>query len=239
VLQAVALLAAGLAAPVHAQSSRFSGELALSSQLVDQGIAITAGEPVLQGAVSWMAPGGWSLGVAGGVEARSPGTPVFALARVSHAWAPSADWLAQASLLYYDYRGEGRAAQPDRTHANLYFTYRDTLTFGVSAIHPAGDHPRRVLGAADAEIGWPLGRHLSLSAGAGIAQALVVGYRGGYYGYRYERVEAYRYGSLGLAWNRGPWRLEVQRTTNSLGSRGGYYGAGTPSDWLATLGWSF
>lgn len=234
-----ALLVASLAVPAHAQSSHFGGEVALASQLVDQGIAITADEPVLQGAVSWMAPGGWSLGVAGGVEARSPGTPVFALARVSRAWTPSADWLAQASLLYYDYRSSGRAAAPDRVHANVYFTWRDTLTFGVSAIHPAGDHPRRVLGTADAEIGWPLGRHLSLSAGAGFGQALVTGYRGGYYRYRYERVEAYRYGNLGLAWNDGPWRLQVDRTASSLGGRGAYYGVGTPSDWVATLAWSF
>jgi uncharacterized protein (TIGR02001 family) len=234
-LLAAGWLLAGLAAPAHAQSSRFGGEVALASQLVDQGIAITADEPVLQGAVSWMAPGGWSFGVAGGVEARSPGTPVFTLARASHAWTPSADWLVQASLLYYDYRSRGRAAAPDRMHANLYFTWRDTLTFGVSAIHPAGDHPRRVLGAADAEIGWPLGRHFTLSAGAGVAQALVV--RG--YHYRYERVEGYRYGNLGLAWNEGPWRLQVDRTANSLGARGAYSGAGTPSDWVATLAWSF
>lgn len=223
-------------APAHAQTPRFGGEVALSSQLVDQGIALTADEPVLQGAVSWTAPAGWSFGVAGGVEARSPGTGVFTLARASRAWTPSADWLAQASLLYYDYRSSaGRATTPDRMHANLYFTWRDTLTFGVSAIRPAGDHPRRVLGAADAEIAWPLGRHFTLSAGAGVAQALVVRGRR----YRYERVEGYRYGNLGLAWNGGPWRLEIDRTANTLPARDAYYGAGTPSDWVATLAWSF
>jgi len=239
-LAAAAIALAGLSTPAHAQSSRFSGDLALSSPLVDQGLAITGATPVLQGAVSWASPGGWSAGLATGVEIRSPGTPVMALARVSRAWVPSGDWLVQASLLYYDYRGERGDVIPDRAHANVYFTWRDTLTFGVSAIRVDRGHAQRMLGAADAELVWPLGERLSLSAGAGVAQALVVTrYTYGHWDYVYERGKVYGYGNVGLAWRQGPWTLQLDRTRTSLGSDGAYAGTRQPADWVATVAWSF
>src|SRR3546814_2236263 len=78
-----ATVLACLSAPLHAQSWPFSGEVALSSQLVDRGLAISPATPILQGSASWMSPGGWSMGLAGGVELRSPGQPVVVLGRVS------------------------------------------------------------------------------------------------------------------------------------------------------------
>jgi hypothetical protein len=231
-----------LPAMVNAQS-RVDGKIALSSQLVDRGLAITPATPILQGAVSWASSSGWSLGAAGAVETGSPGTPVMALARVSRAWAPSAEWQAQASLLYYDYRA---TAMPDRLDANLYFTYRDLVSFGVSAIRIDNPRaPRRLAGAADATLSWPIARHLSLSAGAGIGQATITtyGYRrppslyGAARAYRYDHVRSYAYGSLGVAWSDGPWRLQVDRNMNSLGDRR-VYGARAPG-WVATLSWAF
>lgn len=241
VLAAVAAQAC-LPAAVHAQS-RVDGKIALSSQLVDRGLAITPTTPILQGAVSWTSPTGWSLGAASAVETRSPGTPVMALARVSRAWAPSAEWQAQASLLYYDYRGSG---MPDRLDANLYFTYRDLLSLGVSAIRVDNPRaPRRVTGAADATLNWPVASHLSLSAGVGIGQATITTYgrrRPPYHSgagrtYRYDQVRVYGYGSLGLAWSHGPWRLQVDRNMDSLGDRR-VYGARAPG-WVATLSRAF
>jgi hypothetical protein len=231
-----------LPAMVNAQS-RVDGKIALSSQLVDRGLAITPATPILQGAVSWASSSGWSLGAAGAVETGSPGTPVMALARVSRAWAPSAEWQAQASLLYYDYRA---TAMPDRLDANLYFTYRDLVSFGVSAIRIDNPRaPRRLAGAADATLSWPIARHLSLSAGAGIGQATITtyGYRrppspyGAARAYRYDHVRSYAYGSLGVAWSDGPWRLQVDRNMNSLGDRR-VYGARAPG-WVATLSRAF
>src|SRR3569623_370236 len=72
----LAFAQACLPAAAHAQS-RLDGKIALSSQLVDRGLAITPATPILQGAVSWASPAGWSLGVAAAVETRSPGTPVM------------------------------------------------------------------------------------------------------------------------------------------------------------------
>lgn len=239
---AAAAAQACLPAAVHAQS-RLDGKIALSSQLVDRGLAITPATPILQGALSWASPAGWSLGVAGAVETRSPGTPVITLARVSRAWSPSAEWQAQASLLYYDYRA---SRMPDRLDANLYVTYRDLLSFGVSAMRVDNPRaPRRVTGAADATLSWPVAQHLSLSAGAGIGQATITTYRprrppypyGAQRSYRYDHVRSYGYGSLGLAWSDGPWRLQVDRNMNSLGDRR-VYGARAPG-WVATLSRAF
>src|SRR3546814_19718730 len=86
----------------------------LSSQLVDRGLAISPATPIVQGSVSWMSPGGWSMGLAGGVELRSPGQPVVVLGRVSRFWSISDDWLAHASLLYYDYRAQRYRGIPDQ-----------------------------------------------------------------------------------------------------------------------------
>lgn len=236
-LLAAAVVLACLAAPLRAQSSRIGGEVALASQLVDQGLAITPTTPVLQGAIAWTSPNGWSLGLAGGMEIRSPGRPVVALARVSRSWTLSDDWRAQASLLYYDYR---RSRIPDRADANLSFAYRDIVTFGFSAVRVGGSGNRRLRGAADMAASWPLTQHLSLSAGAGVAQTAVR--RGGYYrqypGPGHDHVLLYGYGNLGLAWTDGPWRLQMDRTMNSLGQRRAY-GSRAPSDWVATLSRSF
>lgn len=234
-------MAASLSAPLHAQSSGLGGEVALASQLVDRGLAITPATPILQGSVSWASPKGWSLGLAGAVELRSPGRPVVALSRVSRFWALSSDWQAQANLLYYDYRAERSRDIPDHVDASLYFAYRDTLTFGLSAIRVSGDQDRHLLGAADLGVSWPLTRHVSLSAGAGIAQAAVASYGSGWYhhhGYQLYHIQLYGYGHLGLAWSDGPWHLQLGRNMSSLGERRAY-GTHASSSWVATLSWSF
>src|SRR3546814_13618297 len=100
--------------------------------MVVRGLAISPATPIVQGSVSWMSPGGWSMGLAGGVELRSPGQPVVVLGRVSRFWSISDDRLAHASLLYYDYRAERYRGIPDRAEANLYIHSRATLSGGVS-----------------------------------------------------------------------------------------------------------
>lgn len=223
--------------PLHAQQRQVGGELALASQLVDRGLAITPATPVLQGAVSWMSPGGWSFGLAGGVALRSPDRPVLLLARASRSWALSADWLAQGSLVYYDYR----SAIPDRVDASVSITYRDMLTVGFSALRADGQAGQRLLGAADLAVSYPLARRVSLSAGAGVAQVAAGHYGPGsapYPAYGYHPVRRYGYGSLGLAWGDGPLRLRVDRHMNSLGERQ-VYGTRASADWVATLSWAF
>jgi hypothetical protein len=247
-LVAIAMLAV-VAAPARAQSGRWGGELVLASQLVDQGLAITPATAVLQGAVSWNAPAGWSLGLAGAVEARSPGDPVLLLASASRSWRFGNDWLAQAGLHHYDYRSGAPAAIPDRTSATVSFLYRDALAVGVAAIHARGAPRQHLLGAADVQASLPLAARWSLVAGAGVAQAAVgarnppphPGYGLGHaptYGDYGSRVRWYRFASLGLSWSDGPFRLRLDRHANSLGGRPAY-GARTPPRWVATASWNF
>src|SRR3546814_12596635 len=100
-------------------------------------------------------------------------------------------------------------------------------------MRPSGDQARRLLGAADVEVSDPLARHLSLTAGAGIAQASAGSYR--YGGYRYgpknarDRAQLYGYGTLGLAWNDGALSLKLDRNMKSQGDRR-LYGHPAPSD---------
>lgn len=232
---------ASLPAPLLAQS-RFGGTAALSSQLVDRGLAITPETPVMQGSLSWTSPRGWSAGVAAGVEARSPGRPVIAVARASRAWVPAADWTVQANFLHYHYGGQG-SRMPDRSEAGASLAWRDTVMIGLSAIRVSGHPGQRWLGAADAGASWPLTERLSLTAGAGVAQTVVRGYRAyghgyGYGQYAYTYLRRYGYGNAGLAWSGGPWRLQVDRYRNSLGGQRAYGAADAP-DWVATLSWSF
>lgn len=229
----------------HAQS-RVDGELALASRLVDRGLPVSAATPILQGSLSWVAGPGWSFALAGAVELRSPGRPVLVLGRATRTWSLSGDWLAQASVLHYDHRGTQGAAIPDRTDASVYFVYRDLLSVGVSAMHPDTGDGGGVLGAADAELNLPLSRALSLSAGAGVAEVVVAAYsRGGYNGHDgygadpgRTRIRRYGFGSLGLDWHQGPWRVGLDRHFNSLGSRR-VYGGQTPPQWVVTGTWSF
>jgi len=239
-------MAAGLSASVHAESSQVSGQVALASQLVDRGLAITPATPILQGSVSWSPSTRWSLGLAAGAEVRSPDSPVITLARVSHDWAPAGDWHARVSLLYYDYGTSSRAYAADRVDASLYFTYRDVLTFSLSAMRPVGEGNDRLLGAADLDVRWPLAQHVSLSAGAGIAQTSGSPYDGspygqdGYrsYGDRHDQLRLYGYGQLGLAWSNGPWHLELDRVVSSLATQQ-TRDSRASSRWVATLSWSF
>lgn len=257
----MALLALGTCLPwgLHAQSTGFRGAVALSSQLVDRGQAITPDTPILQGAASWTSPGGWSLGLLAGTELRTPGHLAEASAQASRYWPLSGAWQMQTDLLYYRYSGSGRMRSFDRAEAGVHWMYRDVLTFGLSAVRVLGMEDRRVRGAADLDFHWPLPGHFYLSAGAGIAQAPAGTYRA--YGhadrchgpespgscgayeyanpyYRHGSAGSYRYGHAGLIWAMGDWRAELQRiVTDPDVPR--QRGAPRAAPWVATVSWSF
>ncbi len=232
----------GLSPALDAQSTTFNGTVALSSQLVDRGQAITGNTPIVQGAASWTFPAGWSLGLSGGAAVRSPGRLAEALVQGSRHWTLSNDWQMQASLLYYRYSSGNRGGTSDRAETGLNWTYRDVLTLGVSAIYVLGAEGHRPRGAADLSLHWPLAEHLSLSAGAGVAQSLAASYRP----YRYDQARSYRpdraglsnYGHVGLLWTQGPWRIELDRIMADPETRRQRYYLGA-SPWVATISRSF
>jgi uncharacterized protein (TIGR02001 family) len=230
--------------PLYAQSNNFSGAVALSSQLVDRGLAVTPPTPSLQAAVSWTSPAGWSFGLSASTEVRSPGHVTETVAQASRYWSLSSDWQMQASALYYDYPGNARGRVFDRTETGVNWIYRDVLTLGISAVWPTGsggNHQPR--GAADVDVHWPLPWHLSISAGAGVAQPLLGAYSlygsgQNSYGYVYEHPSVYGYGHAGLTWSNGPWRAELDRIVTDPGSRR-QWGSLAASPWVGTMSWSF
>jgi hypothetical protein len=224
--------------PIHAQSSGLNGVVALSSQLIDRGVAIAPATPTLQGAVSWVSASGWSLGLSGSSEVRSPGHIVEAVAQASRSWSLSDDWQMQANLLYY----KARMSTYDRTELGVGWIYRDVLTFNLSAarvLHNSHQSPRA---AADLSLHWPLAWHFSFSAGVGVAQSLVADansqghVRGAPYGYH--PMNHYAYGHAGLLWEHGPWQMELDRITTDPDLRR-QRGNLSASPWVAAISRSF
>lgn len=230
------LLVAWFSPPLNAQSSPVSGVAGVSSQLIDRGVASSPATPILQGAVSWTSPTGWSLGLSGSTELRSPGKTSEAVAQASHYWSLSSDWQFRAGLLYYGYFGDAHTKVYDRTETGVTWIYRDMLTFGLSAIFVVGAGDSQPKGAADVNFLWPLAWHFSLSAGAGVAESLDSRYS------RYSRHESghdglYGYGQAGLRWGHGPLRLALDRIMSSQGRQP--QGGLRASPWVATISWSF
>jgi uncharacterized protein (TIGR02001 family) len=222
------LLGAPWGAP-RAQSSSFGGVVALSNQLVDRGLAVTPKTPVVQGALSWTTPSGWSLGLSASSETRSPGQVVEALVQASYAWSLSSDWQMQANLLYYRYGNDSHWEMYDRVELGASWIYRDVITLGVSAarlVHAGGNGPR---GAADIGFRWPLKWKLSVSAGVGTAQYLILPYNRDY--------PRYQYGHAGLIWDNERWRVELTHIVTEHAPRP----AGSPSvsPWSATVSRTF
>ncbi len=235
-------IAALLCTPLHAQSTTFNGAAGLSSGLFDRGQAITGNTPILQGAASLTSAGGWSLGLSGSTEVRSPGRIVEALVQASRDWSLSSDWQMQANLLYYRYPGESGSKASDRAEAGANWTYRDVLTFAVSAIYVFGAKDHQPRGAADLDFHWPLAWHFSLSAGVGVAQSLTAPYtpyRNGYASYGdFDRTGLHGYGHAGLLWGNGPWRIELDRIVADEGTQRQWAALGA-SPWVATISRSF
>ena len=226
---AVALLLGTPWHAAHAQSSSFGGAVALSNQLVDRGLAVTPKTPVLQGALSWTTPSGWSLGLSASSETRSPGQIVETLAQASYAWTLSTDWQMQTSLLYYRYGNDSHWTMYDRVEVAANWIYRDVLTLGVSEaylVHTGGRGPR---GAADIGFRWPLAWKLAVSAGVGTAQYLIPPY-----GHEYPR---YQYGHLGLVWENEHWRVELNHIETQHEPRPAR--SPTVSPWNATVSRTF
>jgi hypothetical protein len=217
---------------VPAHAGDLGGSASLASQLVDRGLAITSPTPVLQGGVAWTTPSGWSLGLSGGIELRSPGHVAESVARVAHAWTLSGNWRMQADMVYYHYAGRLHASVYE---PGVYWVYRDVLTFGLSIVHVAGANEHGPHPAADLNFRWPLAGGFSLSGGLGIARYAVP-----YDSPRNERYRMgyYRYGEAGLLWRHGPWQAEIDRVAIDSGSRR-YLRRYAASPWLVILSRSF
>lgn len=225
------LLAAMLCPALAAKAADLGGAVAINSQLVDRGIAITSRTPVVQGSVYWAPAAGWSLDLSAAVETRSPEQLLESGIALSRHWTLSDRWQAQASLSYYRYRYavDDKEWDVERTEASVGWTYRDMLTFSLSASRMPGGG--RVYGAADVTVQHSLSEHFALSGGLGMAQPP-----------RFDDGQArsghYRYGHAGLIWSRGSWSIELDRVATSANVPRPW-GGPRVSPWVATLSVAF
>ena len=234
-------------APLHAQSNTLSGAVAVSSQLIDRGLAVSPVTPILQGNVTWTSASGWMLGLSAATETRSPGHGSEAMAQVAHYWSLSDDWRMQAGVVYYGYPGNSQGRSFDRVETGVNWMYRDVLSIGLAAItltHGSDHSPR---GAADIDFHWPLPQNFAFSAGLGVAQPLTgsdggywsYGYHGPYSWYTYHPARMrpyYGYGHVGLSWGYASWRVELERVFTDPDIR---RQSSAAAPWVATISWSF
>lgn len=233
--RAFLLFAALAAQPGAAIADDWTATVAVSSQLVDRGIPVSAPGPVAQGAVNAFTSSGWSFGASVSYQTQPIGRFSEALLQGAKAWRIDDDWQVQATALYYRYPNNPAWRAFERVELGGTVIFRDVLTVGLSAaerLHGGGS-PRAAL---DVGLRWPLTDHLSLAAGAGVARYLVAPYH--YYdGRRYGTGSGhYTYGNAGLAWSDGAWRVELLRVTANRDRRPFEREA---SPWLATVARSF
>jgi hypothetical protein len=185
---------------VAAQPLRWQGQVALASELTDRGLSVFARRPTLQADLH-VARGRWALGAAISAGLGGQGRDGRVLARLAHYRPLSDDWQVEGGLGYYAYTGDAYARAFDRAEASAGASYRDLLAFSVSALDVRGWRGRRggLQWAFDAGARWPLGGPWSLTASLGQADLMS----------RPDR--RYRYGGLGMAWQAGAWRVELNR----------------------------
>ena len=197
-MAAVAL--AGSAGSAAAQPLQWQGQLALASELTDRGLSVYPRRPTLQ-ADGQVARGHWSLAAAASTDLSSNGRHRV-LARVSHYRSLSDDWQLDAGIGWYGYPGDRWARIYDRTEAGIGLGFRDLLSLNLTAIDYHRAWPGRCGGlqwALEAGARWPLGDAWSLTASLGQADLPP------------QPDRRYRYGGVGLAWQRADWRVEINR----------------------------
>jgi hypothetical protein len=193
---AMLALAAGAAA---AQPLQWQGQLALESELTDRGISVYPRRPTLQ-ADGQVARGRWSLAAAISTDV-SGRAEHRVLARLSHYRSLSDDWQLDAGIGWYGYPGTSWARAYDRTEAGVGLGFRDLLSLNLTAIDYRVWPGRRagLQWALEVGLRWPLGDAWSLTASLGQADLPP------------QPERRYRYGGIGLAWQQGDWRVELNR----------------------------
>lgn len=201
VATALAASAMAIAAPTvaFAQPLQWQGQLAVASELTDRGLSVYPRRPTLQ-ADGQVARGHWSLAAAASTDLGRRGDHRV-LGRVSYYRSLSDDWQLDAGLGWYGYPGEARARAFDRHEAGVGLGFRDLLSLNLTAIDYRAWPGRRagLQWALEAGLRWPLGDAWSVTASLGEADLPPLPDR------------RYRYGGLGLAWQQGRWRLELNR----------------------------
>ncbi|SDK43743.1 hypothetical protein QRO11_10730 [Paracidovorax citrulli] len=190
------LLACALPVAGTAQTRDVSGELAVSSDLIERGIFVGRPRPIVQGLLSFYDARGWSASAALGMQTYGSRS-TRAIVRGAYDGVIDNDWQYQASLQYYAYPGDPFFRLFDRAEATVSTSFRDVFTLGLSAfryVHTR-DEISPMRWALDAGARWPLAPRWSLVGSLGVSAVRPRG--------------QYAYGSVGTTWAAGPWRAEL------------------------------
>lgn len=225
------LLAMATGACGGALAANVGGAVAVTSSLIDRGISIAPNKLTLQAAGYWLPAPGWSVSSSVALQSPSLSDPVAVTAQAGRAWMLDDRWQMQASLLYYGYPTNRSTRTFDRQEASLAWSYRDVLTFSLSAFNfPRADQSPWNM-AFDVTANIPLGNDIALSLGAGTSRFPAMAYGA-------PRSGRYRYGQLGLKWSRAGWTLKGERIFTSSNTPRMQGGPGeTP--WLGTVSRTF
>ncbi|MCC4604316.1 hypothetical protein HG421_06705 [Xanthomonas campestris pv. badrii] len=227
-----ALLLALVTSPCgHALADNLGGAVAITSTLIDRGIAIAPNRVTLQTAGYWLPSPGWSVSVSAALQAPSLSKPVAFTVQGARAWMLDDRWQMQASLLYYAYPADRQSRTFDRQEASLAWSYRDMLTFSLSTFNFPRAQRSPWNKVVDITASVPLSANLSLSAGAGISDFPAMAYGAA-------RSGRYQYGQLGLKWNHAAWTVKLDRILTSSNTPRAQGGPGeTP--WVGMLSRAF
>ncbi|HSW04323.1 hypothetical protein [Aquabacterium sp.] len=209
------------------QPVEWLGELAAATELTDRGLTVGPRKPLVQGQLAAYLAGNWTVSVAASLQGGSTRDSRL-LARLGRSWTLSNDWQAEAGLGYYAYPGDPVSRNFDRVEAGASAGFRDLVSLGVTALHyPAWPGRRAGLHwALDLGLRWPLGEAWSLTASLGRADL------------PQDSRQHYGYGGLGLAWQQGPWRAEVNRLAADAKARY-WMGDGAQARWSAMIARNF
>jgi len=210
------LLVAGLCAGASAAAtqppgaSEWSGAVALSSQLVDRGVATTAPKPILQAAAHWSPGEDWTLSLSAAAAADSPASPLQSGVAATRTWPLSDRWRWRVGLSHSRYLVAGvRSWRVERNELQMGWQYQDRAALTLSAVRLRGH--ARPYAALDLTWNRALTPQWSLAAGLGAAE--IARYRDGV-----ARSGAYGYGHLGVVWRRGRYSAELYRLAADSGA---------------------
>jgi hypothetical protein len=198
-------LAAG---PAGAQDLQWTGHLAAATELSDRGLVVGPRRPTLQASLTAALDQRWTLGLS---ASAAPGAAREGrvLGQIGRYQRLSDDWQVEAGLGYYAYPGNPRAGKGDRWELTAGASWRDLFSGSVTALHyPAWPGQRAGLQwALDLAGRWPIAGGWSATASLGRADLPVLPDR------------RYRYAGLGLAWQDGRWRVELNRLGSDATAR--------------------
>jgi hypothetical protein len=216
------VLSAALACGV-ARAEGLSAALTLASDGVWRGYSRSQGGATWALDLTWRSDGGWFAAVglldrrAGSATGRWEWTLM-----AGQRWLVGPDWVLSASVLRYEHGGGPRRIDAEYTDLNLGLDWRGRA-HALLSLSPDTHSGGRSGWVRTLEAGWHENLPWRLALDAGIGWQHSFG------------APAYGYGSVGLSWSLGDWRVSGTRIASRAVSSGAYPASTQPSRWVLSV----